>query len=231
MKKTLQMIVRILVGGTIGFFVMYWIMNSPLEGLAFSHYSFIVNGLLLVILVGLLLFSLIRYRQIQRLLNQSLTGDAEDVADQQMYRWFSDGTLSLNLTLPISLALVSVNLVLDQQLPLVVIGTTLIVVGLVGSIHFQTLVQQMYPERNLPDVSETDYGMKLLAASDDGEKHIMLEGLYKTHSVVNMMLIVGIILLLFYSLLTSTSQLFSIFVITLILIVSNTKYYFSIRNR
>ncbi|WP_214769262.1 DUF3169 family protein [Exiguobacterium sp. s133] len=231
MKKTLQMIVRILVGGTIGFFVMYWIMNSPLEGLAFSHYSFIVNGLLLVILVGLLLFSLIRYRQIQRLLNQSLTGDAEDVADQQMYRWFSDGTLSLNLTLPISLALVSVNLVLHQQLPLVVIGITLIVVGLVGSIHFQTLVQQMYPERNLPDVSETDYGMKLLAASDDGEKHIMLEGLYKTHSVVNMMLIVGIILLLFYSLLTSTSQLFSIFVITLILIVSNTKYYFSIRNR
>ena len=120
MNKNLQLILRMLVGGAIGFFLMYWMLSSPLEGIAFSEYSVWVNGFLLVVLIGLLLFSLIRYRQIQRLLNQPLTGDAEDAADQQMYRWFSDGTLSLNLVLPLSLVLVSVNLVLDQQLSLVV---------------------------------------------------------------------------------------------------------------
>ena len=231
MNKSLNLVLRMLVGGAIGFFLMYWVLSSPLEGIAFSEYSLWVNGFLLVVLIGLLLLSFIRYRQIHRLLNQPLTGDAEDLADQQMYRWFSDGTLSLNLVLPLSLTVVSVNLVLDQQPSLVVTGFIVMVVGLIGSIRFQTLVQQMYPERNLPDISETDYALKLLAASDDGEKHVMLEGLYKTHSLVNMLLIVGIILLLFYSLSTSSSQLFSIFVITSILMVSNAKYYLTIRNR
>jgi len=230
-NKSLNLVLRMLVGGAIGFFLMYWVLSSPLEGIAFSEYSLWVNGFLLVVLIGLLLLSFIRYRQIHRLLNQPLTGDAEDLADQQMYRWFSDGTLSLNLVLPLSLTVVSVNLVLDQQPSLVVTGFIVMVVGLIGSIRFQTLVQQMYPERNLPDISETDYALKLLAASDDGEKHVMLEGLYKTHSLVNMLLIVGIILLLFYSLSTSSSQLFSIFVITSILMVSNAKYYLTIRNR
>jgi len=230
-SKSLNLVLRMLVGGTIGFFLMYWVLSSPLEGIAFSEYSLWVNGFLLVVLIGLLLLSFIRYRKIHRLLNQPLTGDAEDLADQQMYRWFSDGTLSLNLVLPLSLTVVSVNLVLDQQPSLVVTGFIVMVVGLIGSIRFQTLVQQMYPERNLPDISETDYALKLLAASDDGEKHVMLEGLYKTHSLVNMLLIVGIILLLFYSLSTSSSQLFSIFVITAILMVSNAKYYLAIRNR
>lgn len=231
MNKSLNLVLRMLVGGAIGFFLMYWVLSSPLEGIAFSEYSLWVNGFLLVVLIGLLLLSFIRYRQIHRLLNQPLTGDAEDLADQQMYRWFSDGTLSLNLVFPLSLTVVSVNLVLDQQPSLVVTGFIVMVVGLIGSIRFQTLVQQMYPERNLPDISETDYALKLLAASDDGEKHVMLEGLYKTHSLVNMLLIVGIILLLFYSLSTSSSQLFSIFVITSILMVSNAKYYLTIRNR
>ena len=231
MSKSLNLVLRMLVGGTIGFFLMYWVLSSPLEGIAFSEYSLWVNGFLLVVLIGLLLSSFIRYRKIHRLLNQPLTGDAEDLADQQMYRWFSDGTLSLNLVLPLSLTVVSVNLVLDQQPSLVVTGFIVMVVGLIGSIRFQTLVQQMYPERNLPNISETDYALKLLAASDDGEKHVMLEGLYKTHSLVNMLLIVGIILLLFYSLSTSSSQLFSIFVITFILMVSNAKYYLTIRNR
>nr|WP_256442207.1 DUF3169 family protein [Exiguobacterium sp. s166] len=220
-----------LVGGAIGFFLMYWVLSSPLEGIAFSEYSLWINGFLLVVLIGLLLLSFIRYRQIHRLLNQPLTGDAEDLADQQMYRWFSDGTLSLNLVLPLSLTVVSVNLVLDQQLSLVVTGFIVMAIGLIGSIRFQMLVQQMYPERNLPDISETDYALKLLAASDDGEKHVMLEGLYKTHSLVNLLLVVGIILLLFYSLSSSSSQLFSIFVITSILVVSNAKYYLAIRNR
>lgn len=231
MNKILNLVLRMLVGGAIGFFLMYWVLSSPLEGIAFSEYSLWVNGFLLIVLIGLLLSSFIRYRKIHRLLNQPLTGDAEDLADQQMYRWFSDGTLSLNLVLPLSLAVISVNLVLDQQLSLVVTGFIVMVVGLIGSIRFQALVQHMYPERKLPDISETDYAMKLLAASDDGEKHVMLEGLYKTHSLVNMLLIVGIILLLFYSLSTSSSQLFSIFVITSILMVSNAKYYLTIRNR
>ncbi|WP_131972728.1 DUF3169 family protein [Exiguobacterium sp. s166] len=231
MNKSLNLVLRMLVGGAIGFFLMYWVLSSPLEGIAFSEYSLWINGFLLVVLIGLLLLSFIRYRQIHRLLNQPLTGDAEDLADQQMYRWFSDGTLSLNLVLPLSLTVVSVNLVLDQQLSLVVTGFIVMAIGLIGSIRFQMLVQQMYPERNLPDISETDYALKLLAASDDGEKHVMLEGLYKTHSLVNLLLVVGIILLLFYSLSSSSSQLFSIFVITSILVVSNAKYYLAIRNR
>ena len=231
MNKSLNLVLRMFVGGVIGFFLMYWVLSSPLEGIAFSEYSLWVNGFVLVVLIGLLLFSLIRYRQIHRLLKQPLRGDAEDLADQQMYRWFSDGTLSLNLVLPLSLVLVSLNLVLNQQLPLVITAFLFMMIGLVGALRFQTLVQQMYPERNLPDITEKDYALKLLAASDDGEKHVMLEGLYKTHLLVNILLIVGIILLLFYSLSTSSSQLFSIFVITFILMISNAKYYLTIRNR
>src|SRR5690606_41275333 len=43
------------------------------------------------------------------------------------------------------------------------------------------LMKNMYPERDLPSITDKKYAEKLLNVSDDGEKHIMLGGLYKTH--------------------------------------------------
>lgn len=38
----------------------------------------------------------------------------------------------------------------------------------------------MYPEGNLLKITEEKYAEKLLAKSDEGEKHVMLHGLYKS---------------------------------------------------
>src|SRR5690606_15958658 len=93
------------------------------------------------------------------------------------------------------------------------------------------LMKNMYPERDLPSITDKKYAEKLLNVSDDGEKHIMLGGLYKTHITMNSLLLGAIVLLLFYSIASDSSQLFSIFIIVGILAITNTQYQFSIRNK
>lgn len=59
----------------------------------------------------------------------------------------------------------------------------------------------------------------------------MLGGLYKTYLTMNSLLFASILLLLFYSILSGTSQLFGIFLIVAVLTVANVHYMLSIRNK
>src|SRR5699024_217494 len=94
-----------------------------------------------------------------------------------------------------------------------------------------TLLPVMYPDRDLPSSTDSNFSDKLLQASDDGERHIMLEGLYKTFNTMNATLFVGLILLMMYSISTGNDQIFGMIVIAAVLIISNVKYVTSIRDK
>lgn len=58
---------------------------------------------------------------------------------------------------------------------------------------------------------------------------MMLQGLYKSFNSVNSLLMLGILLLLFYSLASGASQLFGITVIAVILLFTNIQYILSVK--
>jgi len=60
-----------------------------------------------------------------------------------------------------------------------------------------------------------EYEEKLLAISDEGEKHVMLIGFYKSYNLMSVALLIAIVLTTFYSISTDHSQLFSIKVMSL----------------
>lgn len=231
MKGFLRMAAITLLGGVTGYLAVDAFLNDKVFSPDLTYYAYPISLLLLVISVALTFFFISRYIKIRRLARESLSGDAEDEAEGQMYRWYSDGTLAASLLLFTGFGLLSLGILKYQPVWLVISSVVFVFISFIGSASFPSLLQVMYSYRQLPKVTDPQYGEKLLAASDDGEKQVMLEGLYKNSISMTTLLIVAVVLLLFYSFVTGSSQLFSIFVILIILVITNIQYQLSIRNK
>ncbi|ANU28183.1 DUF3169 family protein [Planococcus versutus] len=230
MKKLFKTSGQLIIGALIGFFGMLVLLEADFR-INLSAYASISNIVLLTIAALLALFSIYRYFSIVSLTNQKFTGDEEDAAEGRMYRQYSDASLCSNVAMLVSLASLSVTAITDQVLWMLVTGIALVFISASLSFLLPSLIQKMYPERQLPSVNEKNYAKKLLEVSDDGEKYVMLGGLYKTYLTMNSLLVGAIILLLFYSIVSDSSQLFSIFTIVIILTLTNTQYQFHVRNK
>ena len=135
------------------------------------------------------------------------------------------------MALVLSIVSLGAAVITEQPIWLVIVTGAAIAVATLLSTVLPAMIKVLYPDRDLPNVAEKDYAKKLLAASDEGERHVMLEGLYRTFKTLNVTLLSALLLLIIYSVGTGVSQLFAIFVIALILIIANAQYLFSIRNK
>ncbi|WP_223632661.1 DUF3169 family protein [Planococcus sp. 4-30] len=230
MKKFGRISGQLLIGSLIGFFGMLAVLDGDIR-IDLSPYAYAGNIIILAIAAALVVFSAYCYFSVRILAKQDLTGDEEDAAEGRMYKKYSDASLSSTLAILLSLASMSLSILTIQPLWLLLLGFVLIVFSFNISIILPGLMKNMYPERDLPTISDKKYAEKLLNVSDDGEKHVMLGGLYKTHITMNSLLLGAIVLLLFYSMASESSQLFSIFIIIGILAITNMQYQFSIRNK
>src|SRR5690606_13746947 len=100
-------------------------------------------------------------------------------------------------------------------------GVALIFLALMFQLFVSILLQKVYPDRELPNVSESNYAEKLLAVSDDGERFVMLQGLYKSFNLFNLLIIFAIIGAIIYSLYSDHSQIFSIVLMCFVLFLTN----------
>lgn len=230
MKKFGKIGGQLVIGALIGFFGMLAILDRDFR-IDLSPFALPGNLIILAVVLALAVFSAFRYISIRNLAKKELTGDEEDAAEGHMYRQYADASLSSTLAILFSLASMSLSILTTQPLWVLIIGMVLIFFSFIVSAILPGLMKSMYPERDLPSISDKKYAEKLLNVSDDGEKHIMLGGLYKTHITMNSLLLGAIVLLLFYSLVSDSSQLFSILIIVGILAITNTQYQFSIRNK
>lgn len=230
MKKYGSLIGQLVIGALIGFFGMLAVLDGDFR-IDLSPYAYPGNLVILAVAAALAVFSAYRYFSIRNLAKQDLIGDEEDAAEGRMYRHYADASLASTLAILFSLASMSLSLLTTQPLWLLIFGLVLIAFSFIISGILPGLMKNMYPERDLPSITDKKYAEKLLNVSDDGEKHIMLGGLYKTHITMNSLLLGAIVLLLFYSIASDSSQLFSIFIIVGILAITNTQYQFSIRNK
>lgn len=231
MKKVFKRLsVYFVLGGLSGFLFTTFIVNPEnsldLSGLAMP---FIVT--LLVAVIGLLAFSLIGYLRIRTYAGQMFEGEEEDAMEEKMYRLSSDIGLAATLATIICMTGMSVVILTETLFFSLIPFLICLLLGVWMSFLFAAMTNKLYPERNLPAVSDKNYAEKMLEMADDGERHVMLGGLFKSYQTVNSLLFFAILFLLFYSLATNTSQVVGIIVIAVILIVTNARYSLSIRNK
>lgn len=223
MKRILQFFIS----GIVGFFVMYALMN--LSEVNFAGEITVIS--LIAISAILIAMSMIRFQKIKSLNMQNFSGDEEDEVEERKYKMFADYSLYANSSFVLSILALSLSLLTTQNLVMTIASICLLIITYFLIHYMGYLMQQVYPERNVPGTSDPDYAKSLLDIADDGEKHVILNGLYKSYSLLNVTLVVAIILSTVYSLTRGDSQIFSIILMAVVLLIVNSKYLLVVRNK
>ncbi|MCH1624195.1 DUF3169 family protein [Ferdinandcohnia quinoae] len=223
----MKLILKFIIGGFVGFVVAYALMN-------FSEIDF--SGEITVIsLIGisiiLIVMSIFRIQKIKSLNIQQFSGDEEDEVEDQKYKLFADYSLFANSSFVLSILALSISMITTKNVILTIAALILLIITYL-LLHFMTsLMQKVYPDRKLPSTSDSDYAQKVLDLADDGEKHVILDGLFKSQGLLNISLIFAIALSTVHSVSGEDSQTFSIILMAVVLLVVNSRYLLVIRNR
>jgi hypothetical protein len=153
----------------IGFFVVSILLNNFTFDFT-KHGSTIVIGMLVVIFV-MLVSGLLIYRQIRKLNSKEVYGEEEDEVDVRIYKRFADYSFIAQSSITFSLIALSISVTNTQQILLPILATVGLLISYVFSLSISHLTQLLYPERNLPSITDKNYAEKLLEASDEGERH------------------------------------------------------------
>ncbi|PID22833.1 hypothetical protein CSV61_04105 [Sporosarcina sp. P3] len=226
----MRMIIWTLVGAVVGFFGMYAALSIDFKA-GFSPIGFELNIVLIAITLLLFVFIAVSSTQMKKKAGLTLTGVDEDERDVWQYKKFSDLNLCNTIALIVSIVALGVSIITDQPAWLLLTSGGILLLSIVFSMLVPGLMKTVYPDRELPSASEKNFAKKLLDASDEGEKFVMLQGYYKTFNTMNLSLIIALMLCILYSVGTGDSQLFSIFIVGLILIITNAQYLLTIRNK
>ncbi|WP_025783448.1 DUF3169 family protein [Sporosarcina sp. D27] len=226
----MRMAIYVLCGAVVGFIAMYTTLSFQMD-FNFLSIAYHVNVILTTLTAALLLYIVLSILQMWKKSSDNLSEDEEDEMDIWLYKKFSDTNLLVITTVVIGIVSTAISLITNQPTWLELASTVSVMIAFALSIGVSSMINRFYPDRNLPSVSEKDYAKKLLAASDEGERHVMLEGLYRSYNMLNGTLIIGLFLLILYSIGTGVSQLFAIFVVSSVLLGSNAQYYLLIRKK
>ncbi|MFX0109105.1 DUF3169 family protein [Bacillus pumilus] len=226
----MKTVYKLLSGALLGFLGAYCLLAAEFEmtllDIAFEA-TLVISGLTIVLIV----YCFSGISRMKKRVSLSVSGDEEDELEAKQYRTFTDSTLSNTVSTILSIIATGMAIVTEQPIWLILVNVALFIVTIISSYVAISVLQLVYPNRNLPSPSDKDYSKKLLAISDEGEKHVMLGGLFHTYQMMNILLTSAMFILIVYSLGANHSQLFSIIVIGLVLIILNTNYMFRIRNR
>lgn len=230
-KEAVKVIIAGLLGFISSYIVMFVLKNTHLSQFERSLYlDYIFTGLFVILMI-LTLSYIVRYLQIRQLTRRSVSSNEEDAIDDQVNRYYADGMMIVQFSNLLSIGLASFSIIENQfGLHLILSGLFFIISSLV-SVFYLNLMHHIYPDRQFPKYSETNYIKKLFAASDDGERHVMLEGLIRSQSSLQLLLMGIIVVLVVYSYETGQSQIFAISLLIFALIWSNAKYFLHVRNR
>ncbi|WP_339206399.1 DUF3169 family protein [Bacillus sp. FSL W8-1143] len=226
----MKTVYKLLSGALLGFLGAYCLLAAEFEmtllDVAFEA-TLVISGLTIILIV----YCFSGISRMKKRVSLSVSGDEEDELEVKQYRTFTDSTLANTVSTILSIIATGMAIVTEQPIWLILVNVALFIVTIISSYVAISVLQLVYPNRNLPSPSDKDYSKKLLAISDEGEKHVMLGGLFHTYQMMNILLTSAMFILIVYSLGANHSQLFSIIVIGLVLIILNANYMFRIRNR
>jgi len=221
---------QMLAGAAVGFILMYILLDFQLDvNIPFMSTELMI--IFMVITILLILFSLSGYVRMKRMNKKELSGEEEDNREEQQYRTYCDISFAINTALYFSILTLAIVAVTEQHNAFIFITLALSLLCMILNFVYLEMVNKISPERNLPSVNDKQYAKKLLEMSDEGERHVMLQGLYGAFTSMNALLLFALFLMIAYSVITGVSQLFGIFIIVFILVVSNLQYVLKIRNK
>ncbi|QWS50515.1 DUF3169 family protein [Bacillus sp. JNUCC-24] len=226
----MKTVYKMLLGALLGFLGAYCLLAAEFEmtllDVAFEA-TLVISGLTILLII----YCFSGISRMKKRVSLSVSGDEEDELEAKQYRTFTDLTLANTVSTIFSIVAIGIAIVTEQPLWLILVNAALFIVSIISSYISISVLKLVYPNRNLPSLSDKEYSKKLLAISDEGEKHVMLGGLFHTYQMMNILLTSAMFILIVYSLGTNHSQLFSIMVIGVVLIILNANYVLKIRNR
>jgi len=227
MKRTIKLFLGGgIIGGFLGFIIVKDAFTLPLYEIAMEM-TLIILGIALLLTIG----GFVKLAQLKKQSAQQFSSEDEDEQEEILYKLYSDASLASTISLILSIvgaciAVITEQPIIFQALSVPVILLAISLVPLVGN-----YIKFAYPNRDFPSYNDKKYTKKLFEMSDEGERHIMLQGLYSAFSTTNILLVSSLVLLMFYSVASGESQLFAILIIAIILVVGNTQYFLKVRNR
>ncbi|HLR52357.1 MAG TPA: DUF3169 family protein [Candidatus Avamphibacillus sp.] len=228
LQKAVNIIITLIV---IGLVVDLWRGSLILNKLIDSYESFVF---IMAIIGGLLfLYGIILSRRLKKLSEKSVSFDEEDKINEKIDKMYADVTLFHSISMTIFLFLVATGFIIlrDTYPGLILIVFGLLVAAFLANLNTYYLAKEIYPERNYPETDDEQFQEKLFEVMDDGEKFITLQAYYKVFQIINPLLAAVIMLASIYSAFTGESQIFSIVFMTIMLIVINTTYILTIRDK
>ncbi|KMK69187.1 membrane protein [Bacillus safensis] len=226
----MKTVYKMLLGALLGFLGAYCLLAAEFEmtllDIAFEA-TLVISGVTILLIV----YCFSGISRMKKRVSLSVSGDEEDELEAKQYRTFTDSTLANTVSTILSIIAIGITIVTEQPLWLILVNAALFIVTIISSYVAISVLTLVYPNRHLPNPSDKDYSKKLLAISDEGEKHVMLGGLFHTYQMMNILLTGAMFILIVYSLGANHSQLFSILVIGVVLIILNANYVLKIRNR
>lgn len=230
MKFFLKMLLYAAIGFAAGYLTLELLYGRNSEGLLETIY-FWLSIVMIVLAAALLIYAFILRRKLIKLTNDKNRTMNEDDFDVYSYNAFNIITVTTAVPLVLSLIALAIQTMAAENPWLV--GFTIILLFISGFMNLQAsaLINIIYPDKDLPEPGDKKYNQKLLAASDEGELFIMTKALYSSWTLTSMLLFFAMIMMIFYSFVTDESQIFSIVIIGLIMIISQLKYSYEIREK
>lgn len=230
MKFLLKMLLYAAIGFAAGYLTLELLYGRNSEGLLETIY-FWLSIVMIVLAAALLIYAFILRRKLIKLTNDKNRTMNEDDFDVYSYNAFNIITVTTAVPLVLSLIALAIQTMAAENPWLV--GFTIILLFISGFMNLQAsaLINIIYPDKDLPEPGDKKYNQKLLAASDEGELFIMTKALYSSWTLTSMLLFFAMIMMIFYSFVTDESQIFSIVIIGLIMIISQLKYSYEIREK
>lgn len=230
MKFFLKMLLYAAIGFAAGYLTLELLYGRNSEGLLETIY-FWLSIVMIVLAAALLVYAFIRRRKLLKLTEENNRKINDDDLDVYSYNTFNIVTVATAVPLVLSLMALAIQTLAAENVWLVVLTIALLFVSTFMSFQASALANIIYPEKNLPEISDKKYSEKLFAASDEGEIFIMAKALYRSWTLTTTMLFFALIFMIFYSFVTSESQIFSIVIIGLIMIINQLKYAYEIREK
>lgn len=147
------------------------------------------------------------------------------------YKRFADYSLYAHCEVILSLLALSLSAILSDNKYFLAAAIVFVLIHTLFTALIYRLGRYVYPDRNLPSVTEAE-SKNLLDYMDDGEKHVALQGLYQSFNIVNMALLFAILFATVYSTGENNSpQTFSIIRMSVIFLLVNVRYLWIVRNK
>ncbi|CAM4334030.1 MULTISPECIES: DUF3169 family protein [Bacillus] len=193
----------------------------------------VANTLIVVNLVSLLTLIIADFnvRNVEKNCDMEVDSEKEDAYLLQLERKAYTASIYIQVSLCLSFIAVLTGFLLlrDKQPSIVLASFIIIFLAFMKLYPSKKIINLTNPGFTFPNPRSKNYEKELLDQFDDGQKYVMLQGLYKLYSFINMGLVILSFALMFYSAFTGNSQLVSIISIGILLMLIQIRFTISLK--